>query len=145
MAERIYTEEEIITSLEAYAESMCNKCAIKDLRRFCDSCFINVIKQAPALIKRQKADIERLQKYSAGVDFKRYQDGRKAAIVEIFMDIAREMGSLLPVCAVRLISGRSIGKSFELGREKAISDVLKILAELEEKYKEGGADDGGKQ
>lgn len=145
MAERIYTEEEIITLLEAYAERMCNKCAIKDLRRFCDSCFINVIKQAPALFKRQKADIERLQKYNADVAYKHYNDGKKAVLSMIFTDIATEINSLLPLRTIRLISGRSIGKSFDLGREKAVSDVLECLAKVEKKYSEGGADDGGKQ
>lgn len=81
-----------------------------------------------------KSEVERLQKYNTDVAFKHYNGGRKAAIVEIFQDIAREMASLPPLCAFRLINGRSIGKSFELGREKAVSDVLKILAELEKKY-----------
>jgi hypothetical protein len=60
MEVRTYTDEEIIKLLEAYTEKMCNKCVIKDLRRFCGSCFIDAIKNAPALIKHQKEVIREL-------------------------------------------------------------------------------------
>lgn len=119
---REYTDEEVIKGLEVYAERQCNKCAIKDLRRFCGSCFINVIKQAPRVINRQKKELSLI---------------KRNVTVEIFADIAREMAKLLPLRKIRLITGRSVGKSFELGREEAISDVLNLFAELEKKYTEG--------
>lgn len=140
-----YTDEEVIKRLAVYAERQCNKCAIRDLRRFCGSCFINVIKQAPALINRQKAEIERLQKYNSDNAFKHYNDGKKAVLATIFADITKEIGTLLPLRAVRLITGRSVGKSFELGREKGVNDVIQCLAKVEKKYTEGAAADGDKQ
>lgn len=140
----VYTDEEVIKRLEAYAETQCNKCAVRDLRRCCGSCYINVIKQVPALISHQKAEIERLQKYNTDVAYKHFNDGKKAVLSTIFADITTEIGTLLPLRAVRLVTGRSIGKSFELGREKAVSDVIKCLAKVEKKYTEGAAD-GDKQ
>ena len=89
-----------------------------------------------------RQEIERLKEYNTSVAFKHYFDGRKTAIVEIFRDIATEMGALLPLCATRLIGGRSIGKSFELGREKALRDVIECIAKVQKKYTEGAAADG---
>lgn len=57
MIEHIFTAEEIIKGIEVYAERQCNKCAVKDLQHCCSSCFINLIKQAPYLINRQKAEL----------------------------------------------------------------------------------------
>lgn len=132
----IYTDEEIIELLKAYAETQCNKCAIRDLRRFCGSCYINAIKQAPDLISRQKAEIERLQKHNTEVAFKHYNDGKKAVLSTIFADITKEIGTLLPLRAVRLVTGRSVGISFELGRKKGVNDVIQCLAKVEKKYTE---------
>lgn len=56
---------------------------------------------------------------------------------EIVVVLASELHQMLPFKALTLINGEPVGNSFDLGRERAIYDILNYLAEIEKKYTEG--------
>lgn len=129
-----YTDEEVIKGLEVYAERQCNKCALRPLRRFCGSCFINVIKQAPALISRQKAEIDdflksvdELQADKADVTY-----FKKQLIVKAKAETAREIFEDIDKCLIPKNPPFSVINYF-------------MFLNLREKYTEGAAADGDKQ
>jgi len=55
------TDNEIIKAIEAYSERQCSKCNVRDLGIYCNSCFINVVKQAPRIINRLNAELESMR------------------------------------------------------------------------------------
>lgn len=60
----------------------CDTCPYKDIYDYRE-CFIVLRRHALELINRQKAEIERLQKYNTDVAFKHYNDGRVAEQEEV--------------------------------------------------------------
>lgn len=56
---------------------------------------------------------------------------------EIFREIYAEIFEMFPLKVFHLIGGACVGESFELGKERALHDVLNCIAELEKKYTEG--------
>jgi hypothetical protein len=130
----VYTDEEVIKRLEAYAETQCNKCAIRELRRFCGSCYINVIKQASALISRQKAEIERLQK---ALDEYEETSGLKQAKAEVAKEIFAEIKKVLKANFIDCAEDCNF-TYYDLC-------LNYDLAKLKKKYIKGAALDGDKQ
>lgn len=49
---------------------------------------------------------------------------------EVIDDIVKKLHTMLPFKALSLINGEPIGNSFELGKEKAIFELIKYLGEL---------------
>lgn len=79
MTERKFTDEEVIKALElCYTPKgtsyTCAKCPFHELRALCK---VERDRAALDLINRQRAEIERLQKYNTDVAFKHYNDGIK--------------------------------------------------------------------
>ena len=68
------TDNEIVKALECCVEYDCRVCRYDVNSAICIS---NLMKDTLDLINRQKAEIERLQKYNTDVAFKHYNDGIK--------------------------------------------------------------------
>ena len=110
MTDKKFTDEEIIHHLDCYENLGYRWCGY-----------------AINLINRQKADIERLQKYNTDVAFKHYNDGKAEGAREIFEEIERLLDK-------HIAKANYTDGTFTL----VFKRTLEVdIAELKKKYQEG--------
>lgn len=56
---------------------------------------------------------------------------------EIIYNLTKKLHTMLPFKTLSLINGEPLGNSFDMGREKAIYDILNYLDELEKEIHRG--------
>ena len=123
------TDNEIIKALECCGIDDCRDCPCYTEDLGCDH---NLQLLALDLINRQKAGIERLQKYNAKMARKHYQDGRAEAIEDVLLTLEAEANSSDKY--IREYDDSDIQKAYNKGLWVACNLVKEMTGEKHGEY-----------